>query len=215
MEREKKPAPLARYHLEPRTGTAFTVRQGQRIRVIDTEGEQVADLISFAHRNTDEYLSSGRTIDYNEKIYQTTGDTLYSNLSNPMLSIIEDPVGKHDFLFAPCSREMFQLTYGISDPHPNCLDNLAHSLDRFGIKQFQIPNAFNIFMNTAISEDGAVTVKTPLSKAGDYIELQAQMDLIIGVTACAAGKCNNFRCTSIDIEIYAAREHNLTVTEFI
>ena len=57
-------------------------------------------------------------------------------------------------------------------------------------------------MNTTISENGAVTVTTPLSKAGDSIELEARMDLIIGVTACAAGKCNNFRCTAIDVEVW-------------
>ena len=97
---------------------AFTVKQDQHIRVIDTEGEQVADLTCFAQGNQCEYLSSGRTIDFNEKIYLTTGDMLYSNLSNPMLTIVDDPVGKHDFLFAPCSREMFWRTYGIKEPHP-------------------------------------------------------------------------------------------------
>jgi uncharacterized protein YcgI (DUF1989 family) len=202
MESKKPTLPMARYHLEPQTGTAFTVQQDQRIRVIDVEGEQVADLICFARLNTDEYLSSGRTIDYNEKIYLGAGDTLYSNLSSPMLTIIEDPVGKHDFLFAPCSREMFRLTYGITDPHPNCLDNLAYSLDPFGVSASQISCVFNIFMNTTISESGAITVETPLSRAGDYLELQARTDLIIGVTACSAGTCNNFRCTAVDIEIY-------------
>ena len=208
MDRKKATTPIAMYHLEPQTGTAFTVQRDQRVRIIDAEGEQVADLTCFAHSDTDEYLSSGRTIDYNEKIYLTTGDTLYSNLSNPMLTIIDDPVGKHDFLFAPCSREMFRMTYGIVDPHPNCLDNLANSLGPFGISASQIPTAFNIFMNTVISGNGAIAVKTPLSRAGDYIELQTQMDLIIGVTACSAGKCNNLRCTAVDIEVYAAREQN-------
>jgi uncharacterized protein YcgI (DUF1989 family) len=208
MEKKEAPAPLARYHLEPQTGTAFTVQRNQRVRVIDAEGEQVADLTCFACRDTDEYLSSGRTIDYNEKIYQTAGDTLYSNLGNPMLTIIDDPVGEHDFLHAPCSRAMFRRTYGIDDPHPNCLDNLAASLGPFGISASRIHTAFNIFMNTVISGDGAIAVKTPLSRAGDYIELQARMDLIIGATACAAGKCNNFRCTSVDIEVYAARKHD-------
>ncbi len=200
--------PIARYHLEPQTGTAFTVRKYQSIRIIDVEGEQVADLTCFAGHDTDEYLSSGRTIDYNEKIFPTTGDILYSNLSNPMLAITDDPVGKHDFLFAPCSREMFRLTYGERDPHPNCLDNLAQSLGPFGIRASQIPIAFNIFMNTTISAIGAITVESPVSRAGDYIELQAQMDLIIGVTACAAGKCNNFRCSAVDVEVFAAREQN-------
>jgi uncharacterized protein YcgI (DUF1989 family) len=57
-------------------------------------------------------------------------------------------------------------------------------------------------MNTSISENGAVTVRPPLSRAGDYIELQARIDLIIGLTACSAGKCNNFRCTAIDVEVW-------------
>lgn len=202
MKRKNTTLPSTRYHLEPQTGTAFTVQQDQRIRVTDLEGRQVADLMCFARRQPDEYLSSGRTIDYNEKIYLTTGDRLYSNLSNPMLTIVDDPVGKHDFLFAPCSREMFHRTYGITGPHPNCLDNLAASLAAYDIHAAQIFTVFNIFMNTSISENGAVTVKPPLSKAGDYIELQARIDLIIGLTACSAGKCNNFRCTAIDVEVW-------------
>ena len=206
MAKRKTLAPVVKHHLPPQTGTAFTVSKDQRIRVIDSQGEQVADLVCFASRDQNEGLSSGRTIDYNEKIYLTAGDTLYSNLSNPMLTIIDDPVGQHDILFAPCSREMFKLMYGITDPHPNCLDNLARSLAPFGINASQITIAFNIFMNTEISSKGAVTVKTPLSKAGDYMVLQARMDLIVGVTSCSAGKCNNFRCTPIDIEVYAGRQ---------
>ena len=71
-----------------------------------------------------------------------------------------------------------------------------------GRKIFILIAVFNIFMNTTISANGAVTVKTPLSGAGDYIELQARMDLIIGMTACSAGKCNNFECTTIDVEVW-------------
>ena len=181
---------------------AFTVQKDQVIRVIDIEGEQVADLVCFARQDTEEYLSSGRSIDYNEKLFLSTGDILYSNRSNPMLTITRDPVGRHDFLFAPCSREMFQLTYNIAEPHPNCLDNLAASLGPYGIRAFYIPTAFNIFMNVTITATGRVTVQPPLSQAGDYIDLRSEMDLIVGVSACSAGKCNNFHCTPIRVEIY-------------
>jgi uncharacterized protein YcgI (DUF1989 family) len=194
------------YFIKPRTGVAFAVDKGRIIRVIDVEGEQVADLVCFARRDTEEYLSSGRSIDYNEKLFLTTGDVLYSNRSNPMLSITADSVGRHDFLFAPCSQEMFQLTYGATEPHPNCLDNLAGSLNTFGIRASQIPTAFNIFMNVAIASDGCVAVEPPLSKAGDFIDLRAEMDLILGISACSAGKCNNFRYTPIGVEIYPGNE---------
>ena len=194
--------PIDRYYLSPQTGNAFTVLKGQIIRVIDVEGAQVSDLVCFARQDIEEYLASGRTIDYNEKLFISTGDILYSNRSNPMLTIIEDPVGRHDFLFAPCSREMFRLTYGKTEPHPNCLDNLAATLGQYGIKAFQIPSAFNIFMNVAVSASGKISIRPPLSQAGDYIDLRAEMDLIVAVTACAAGKCNNYHCTPIAVEVY-------------
>ena len=197
---------IDQYYIEPQAGTAITVMKHRIIRVIDVEGEQVSDLVCFARQDIDEYLSSGRTLDYNEKLFLSTGDILYSDRSNPMLSILDDPVGKHDFLFAPCSREMFRLTYGITKPHPNCLDNLTAALNPYGIKASQIPTAFNIFMNVAVNAEGKIAVQTPLSKAGDYIELQAEMDLIIGVTACSAGKCNNFHCTPIQVEVYEKKQ---------
>ena len=199
---------ISQYHLPPRTGTAFSVRKGHVIRVIDVEGGQVSDMVCFGRQINEEYLSNGRSIDYNEKLFLSTGDMLYSNRSNPMLSIIRDTVGKHDFLFAPCSQEMFHLTYGKTEPHPNCLDNLAASLAPYGLQPFQIPTAFNIFMNVEIATGGKLTIKPPLSKAGDYIDLRAEMDLIIGVTACSAGKCNNYRCTPIDVEIFGHQGQN-------
>ena len=202
MNPEKAIGPVAKYHLAPQTGAGLTVQRGQVLRVIDVAGEQVADLVCFARQDNEEYLSSGRSIDYNEKLYLSTGDILYSNRSNPMLTIIFDPVGKHDFLFAPCSREMFRLAYNITDPHPNCLDNLSAALRPYGIPAARIPTAFNIFMNVRISDTGRLSVLPPLSKAGDYIEMRAEMDLILGVSACSAGKCNNFKCTPIEVEVY-------------
>lgn len=199
----ERPSLMNQYHLEPRTGVGFTAQRGQIIRVIDVEGEQVSDLVCFAEGDTQEYLSSARSIDYGGKIYFSTGDALYSNLSNPMLTITTDRVGKHDFLFAPCSQEMFRISYGITEPHPNCLDNLATNLQPFGIQAGQIPTAFNIFMNATLDARGKILINSPLSKAGDYLDLRAEMDLIVGVTACSAGKCNNYRCTSIAVEVNA------------
>ena len=193
---------LHKFHLDPQTGTAFTAQQGQILRVIDVEGEQVADLVAFVKQDINESLSASRSIDYNGNIHLSTGDTLYSNISNPMLTIIKDQVGKHDFLFAPCSQEMFQISYGIKKPHPNCLDNLNTHLSQYGINKHTIPTPFNIFMNATISGDGLINIQPPLSRAGDFIEFRAEMDLIVGVTACSALKCNNYKCTAIDVEVY-------------
>lgn len=188
-------------HIAPRSGTAFTLNKGQVMRVIDVEGEQVCDLFCFAKNDTEESLSSGHTVDYNEKLFLSTGDVLYSNQSNPMLTVIADRVGKHMMLYAPCSQEMFSRSYGSTDPHPNCLDNLSANLRKYKIRDSQITVPFNIFMNIKISSEGRITIKPPTSKAGDYVDLQAETDLVVGISACSAGLCNNYKCTSIEIEI--------------
>jgi len=194
--------PIQRFHIDPQSGIAFTIKEGQVIRIIDVEGEQVSDMFCFAHDNIEEHLSSGHTTDYNGKLYLSKGDTLYSNRSNPMFSIIDDQVGKHIMLYAPCSQEMFEKSYGVAEPHSNCLDNLVSNLKNYGIQASDITIPFNIFMNINISEQGNITIQSPLSKAGDYIELKAEMNMIVGVTACSAGSCNNFKWTSIEIEMY-------------
>jgi uncharacterized protein len=187
--------------IEPQTGTAFTLRRGDTLRVIDPTGEQVADLIAFDAGDHDEWLSSGRSIDYNDTIRFTTRDVLYSNRSRPMLTIVADTVGVHDFLYTPCCRETFTLIYGHTGDHPSCFDNLARNLAPFGISADRIPTTFNAFMNVEVAQDGKVKVLPPRSRAGDYIELRAEKDLLIGLTACSAELSNNFRFKPIDYEI--------------
>lgn len=188
--------------IAPRSGVAFEMHRGQRLRVIDPEGEQVADLLAYNRHDTDEVISSGRSLDYASTIYLTTGHALYSNRSQVMLKIVDDDVGRHDFLLTPCSADMFRIIYGDSDPHRGCFGNLAAALAPFGIHADAIPTAFNVFMNVPVdAKTGQLRVDPPLSKAGDQIVFEAKMDLVIGLTACSAGQSNNFRYKPIQYEV--------------
>ena len=178
--------------IPPRSGTAFMLDKGQRLTVIDPRGEQVADLLAFARNDVREVISSGRTFDYANRIYLTTGDVLYSNRSRPLLTIVEDSVGRHDFLLTPCSKDTFRIIYGDVDPHRGCFGNLAAALAPHGVTEDIIPVAFNCFMNVPVDgATGTFTVEPPLSRAGDYIAFRAEEDLVIGLTACSALQSNN------------------------
>jgi uncharacterized protein len=180
------------HEIGPRSGVAFTIDSGQRLTVIDPLGEQVSDMLAFNRADLGEVISSGRTLDYASKIYLTTGDPLYSNRSNVMLEIIEDDVGRHDFLLTPCSKDTFRIIYGDDQPHRGCFGNLAEALFPYGVSEDMIPTAFNIFMNVPVDgASGALSVEPPLSKAGDRIVFEARMDLVIGLTACSALQSNN------------------------
>jgi len=190
------------HRIAPRSGTAFRLQAGQTLTVIDPMGGQVADLLAVSAQDVGEMLSSGRTIDYASRLYLTTNDLLYSNRSNVMLELIEDTVGRHDFLLSPCSKEMFRLLYGDSAPPPGCFGNLAAALAPFGVAADSIPVAFNCFMNVPVDgESGEIKVLPPLSKAGDYIKFIAHMDLIIGLTACSAALSNGGSFKPIDWSI--------------
>lgn len=190
-----------RRHIKPQTGTAMLLKKGDVLRITDPLGEQVSDVIAFAQHDPAEWLSSGRSIDYANTIYLTKGHVLYSNRSRPMFSIINDTVGRHDFLLTPCSPETFQIIYHNHAHHPSCFQNLVDNLAHYGIQPDQIPTTFNVFMNVMIASDGALTIAPPRSKAGDFIDLRAEMDLIVGVTACSAEMSNNYSFKPIDIEV--------------
>jgi uncharacterized protein YcgI (DUF1989 family) len=146
-------------------------------------------------------LSSGRSIDYANSIYLTTGHTLYSNRSRAMWTIVGDTVGRHDFLLTPCSPDTFRIIYGNTDHHPSCFGNLSRALAPFGIAPDAIPTTLNVFMNVEVAPTGELRILPPRSRAGDYLLLRAEMDMIVGITACSAELSNNGSFKPIDVEL--------------
>jgi hypothetical protein len=176
--------------IPPRTGMAFRLDCGQVLKVIDPHGSQVSDLVAFAADDVREALSNGRTFDYEETLRMGEGRRLWSNRSRAMLEIVEDTVGTHDFLLTPCSEATFRHFYPDRPVHRGCFGNLAEALAPFGIEPDAIPCAFNVFMNVPVASDGSLRVDPPVSKPGDFIRLRAEIDLVVGLTACSAYASN-------------------------
>jgi len=170
-------------------GAGLRLKQGERLRIIDPEGGQSGDLLAFSTDGR-QRLSNGRTFDYGGKVYLSTGDVLWSDRSSPMLTIVADEVGRHDFLYAPCSIEMYRKQYGVTGHHANCHDNLCAALRELDIVPEPVTIAFNFFMDVEIQPDGRLQFAPPRSRAGDSMVLRAEMDLAIALTACPASTCN-------------------------
>ncbi len=187
--------------IKKQSGAAFKLKKGQKLKVIDAEGEQVSDMVLFNAKDRREKLSSGKTLDFEESILISSGNFLWSNRSNKMVEILEDTNGRNDFLLAPCSPETFEVMYDYDGYHPSCFENLYTSLEEFEIQPDDIPTAFNIFMNVQFDEKGKISVDPPLSKAGDYVLFEAKMDLIVALTACSAEDSNNGSFKPIHYEI--------------
>ena len=187
--------------IEKQMGSAFKLQKGEKLKVIDPQGEQVSDMVLFSSEDLREKISSGKTMDFEESILISEGNFLWSNRSQKMMKILQDTNGRNDFLLAPCSPETFRIMYNNEDYHPSCFENLYTNLKEFGIEPDDIPTAFNIFMNVQFDRHGKLSVDPPMSKAGDFLIFEAQMDLIVGLTACSAEDSNNGSFKPIHYEI--------------
>jgi uncharacterized protein YcgI (DUF1989 family) len=188
--------------IPPATGIRLELARGHILRITDLEGGQVADLMAVSAVDPRERLCSGRTLDSNGTLFLSTGHTLYSNRGNALLSLMRDTAGRHDFLHAACSQAMFAQQYGATAPHANCLANLAACLQSEALDEDQMPTPFNVFMRVDVdAATGRLDIRPPSSAAGAHLELRAERDLVVAVTACAAARVNQGRLKPIAVTL--------------
>ncbi|MCS0505114.1 DUF1989 domain-containing protein [Ancylobacter mangrovi] len=193
--------------LAPRARIGFAMDRGEVLRITDLEGQQVADLVCFNRHNTAEKLSVHVTMMDQGSIYMVKGKSLLSNDCNSLMTLTEDTCGRHDLLAGSCNEGANFKRYGLHHT-PNCRCNLEVALAPFGLPLREIPYSFNVFMNVDLKPDGAIRTVEPLSKAGDFVELRADMDLIVGISNCPSdqGPCNGYKLTPLRVEVLRAPE---------
>jgi uncharacterized protein YcgI (DUF1989 family) len=107
-----------------------------------------------------------------------------TNRRRPILTLVEDTSpGIHDTLCAACDRYRYELL-GVKGHHDNCQDNLHAGLDELGLKAPETPAPWNMFMNIPVAPDHSIAFEPTVSKAGDYVLLRAEMDLVIAFSSC-------------------------------
>ena len=170
--------------IPPRGGKAAFVEAGQRVRVINTHGQQVVDTWAFNRADLDEFMSMEHSRTFLSRIMARVGDSMVTNHRRPILTLVEDTTpGIHDTLLAACDRYRYELL-GCEGYHDNCTDNLAAALTELGLTPPETPSPWNLFMNIPVAADGSVSFIAPVSKPGDYVTLQAVMDCVIAFSAC-------------------------------
>jgi hypothetical protein len=187
--------------VKARSGIAFAVPGGARFRIVDVEGKQVSDLVVFLAGDLAERFSPGNTRKLNGALKIGKGGVLYSTRCRPLLTITEDTVGEHDLLFSSCSPYDYRVRFGLTTPHASCLAILAEVLAPHGISEAMIPDPLNVFQRTVITPGFRLETDEPLSRAGDYVELRAEQDCLVALTACPQDRnaCNGWNPTAIRV----------------
>ena len=176
---------LERTVLGPGGRAAFRVARGDLLRIVDIEGQQVCDLVSFAVADAYERLGMYPSRAVARSWRLTKGHKLYSNLARPMWEIEDDTVGEHYSGGGFCNPQINKARYGVTDA-PTCMDNFVAALAPYGLgaKDIDFDACFNVFMTVAYEPDGGWAIREPKSRAGDHIDLRALMDQIVAISNC-------------------------------
>ena len=163
--------------VEPRPGASIKVGKGAVLTVEDLDGGQVADLVCFALDDHAERFSQARTRVRNWTTRLGVGSALASNRGRPMFTILEDAVGVHDVLLCPCHSWVYEHVYGVG-PRDGCFENLSRAAAPYGIAPDDVPDPFNVFMNTSVDGSGALVIGPSPSAKGDRVALRAETDCL-------------------------------------
>jgi uncharacterized protein len=183
------------------------VCRGQTFRIVDVEGNQAVDTLFFNAANSEERYSAADTVRSQGRLYLTTGTQLLSNDGNVMLTITADTCGRHDTLGGACSAESNTVRYALEKRHMHsCRDNFLLAITRSGIglTKRDLPSNINFFMNVPVTPEGKLTFADGISAAGRYVEMRAEMDVIVLISNCPQlnNPCNAYNPTPVRVMVW-------------
>jgi len=189
------------------------VKKGQVFRILDLEGNQAVDTLFYSAVNPEERYSAVDTIARQAKLYLTAGTVLYSSEGNPMLTITADTCGRHDTLGGACSAESNTTRYDLAKrPMHSCRDSFMHALNHCGcathrqMNKRDITANINFFMNVPVTSKGDLSFADGISGAGKYVEMRAEMDVVVLISNCPQlnNPCNAYNPTPIRLLVWNA-----------
>lgn len=195
------------------TASAYEVRAGAYIQIIDIEGRECSDFQAFDARALDGSIERCLDATITRSL---TGATcpqpgLYSKFYDvtmqPLVEVIQDTVGRHDTFNTACNAKYYD---DMGYPgHVNCTDNMNAAIDPYGIAARRGWEAINFFYNTNLDAANQIFLDEPWSRPGDYVLLRAMTDLVCVSTACPCDvdAANGWEPTDIGVRVYPG--HNL------
>jgi urea carboxylase-associated protein 1 len=187
------------------------VNKGQTFRIVDLEGNQAVDTLFYNAENAQERYSATDTLSRQMQVYLSTGSKLYSNFGEVMLRIVADTCGRHDTLGGACAAESNTVRYALEKRHMHsCRDNFLHALahaplcEQLGMSKRDIPSNINFFMNVPVTEDGGLEFVDGISAPGKYVEMKAEMDVVVLISNCPQlnNPCNAYNPTPIRLLVW-------------
>ncbi|MEZ5774249.1 MAG: DUF1989 domain-containing protein [Hyphomicrobiaceae bacterium] len=177
------------------------IAKGEHLRIVDLEGRQAVDFLVYNAADPTERYFHPNTIKKAGTILLTTGHVLYSDYANPLMTIVGDTFGGHDTIGGCCSKWSNRMLYGVANT--GCRENFLEALAAHGLGWRDIVPNINWFMSVPVGAAGEAAIALGASKAGDHVELRAEMDVLAVISNCpqVLNPCNDFNPTPIQVVV--------------
>jgi uncharacterized protein len=198
----RKVVPAGEYFLH-------VVKKGETVRIVDVEGNQAADTLFFNADDPHERYSAMDTIREQGNVYLSVGTTILSDLCRPMLKITADTVGRHDTLGGACAAEANTVRYALEKKSMHsCRDTYLLAVaenEQLGLTKRDIGHNINFFMNVPVTPGGGLTFADGVSGPGKYVEMEAQMNVIVLISNCPQlnNPCNAYNPTPLEVLVWS------------
>jgi len=154
------------------------VARGEAIRIVNLQGKSTVSMVAWCEADMSERLNTADTM----KVQWTTGlrkgRVIYTEMGRVAFSIIEDTSGAHDPLMGPTTRESMLKALG-QNAGRNTRDNFFAAAAKYGLARRDVPACINFFAPVAIAGDGRFVWHPDQRTAGDFIDLRAEMDMLV------------------------------------
>ena len=188
--------------VEPKMPWSGIVEKGKTLTITDLEGQQAVDFLCYDADNPTDRFSATNTVKVQGNIYIEEGSVLIADSGKPLLTVVEDTVGRHDTIYGCCSNPNNLLRYGVETTE-SCYTNFEGELARLGMGREAIVPNVNWFMSVPVLEDGSAGVATAALQPGSFVRLQAECNVLAVLSNCPQmhNPCNGYNPTAIKVTI--------------
>jgi urea carboxylase-associated protein 1 len=185
-------------------GWSRVVKAGQRMRIVDLEGNQAVDTLFYDAADPAERYSAQDTIREQGSIYLTTGSKLRTGSGRVLMEIVDDTCGRHDTLGGACSQESNVVRYGEHTRHMHaCRQTFLVEALKHGLTKRDLTHNVNFFMNVPVTPEGGLTFEDGVSAPGKHVELRAETDTLVLISNCPQlnNPCNGYDPTPVRLTV--------------
>lgn len=195
--------------VEAGRGYSLRIARGQILRIVDLEGNQAVDTLFYNANDPADRYSATETIAAQNALYLSTGTCLMSSEGKVLLTIVADTCGRHDTLGGACAAESNQVRYAIDKLHMHsCRDSFLLELGKHHpeMSKRDLTANINFFMNVPVTPEGKLTFEDGVSGPNRYVELRAEMDVLLLISNCPQlnNPCNAYNPTPIEVLVFDA-----------